>query len=389
MREVSVIGVGMTPFGKFPNRNTRELGAQAIREALKDCTIPREKIQGLYCSNQYSRQAGQPAAFDAGIMGAQTFNCENGCASGSSALWLGWWSVASGFHDAVVVFGMESMTPLMEGLIQLPDSEEIYFGRLGLALPSYFGLLARRHMHKYGTTVEQFAKISVKNHKFGALNPKSRYRKVLTIEEVQSAKMVADPLTTLHCCPIADGGAAAILCASDTARKYSDQPIRIRSCIFETSDYYGGTGDVTDGKMTRKAAGLAYEQAGIGPNDLDVLEVHDCFTNCELLIYEAIGLCRPGEGGRLVDEGATDMGGKWVVCPSGGLQAKGHPIGATGIAQVVEIVEQLRGRSGDRQVPNAKVGLTHNYGGVGAPLHAYGMVGGLDFGNCGIAVFSR
>lgn len=242
-------------------------------------------------------------------------------------------------------------------------------------------------MHDHGTTLEQLAKVSVKNHKHGALNPDSQYQKEVTIEEVRNSMMVGDPLTILDCCPIGDGGAAAILCSSNLARKFSTKPVKVLSSAFMTARYLGSGASVTISDVTRMAADKAYKEAGVTPDDVDVLEVHDCFSITEIMIYDGLYLCERGKGGDLIDRGVTELGGKWPTNPSGGLLSKGHPIGATGVAQIAEIVWQLRGEAGKRQITNRnRIGLAHNYGGLSASLMGDCQAGGVDFANCVITI---
>jgi benzoylsuccinyl-CoA thiolase BbsB subunit len=263
---------------------------------------------------------------------------------------------------------------MARGLIdQLPDDA---WRTLGIDLiPAQFALLARRHMEEYGTTGEQFAKVAVKAHKNGALNPYAQHRKEVTIEEVLNSRMIADPITLLMCCPTGDGAAAAILCSMEKARRFTSRPVKVAASALNSETYSPGTGTQNFGTIIRSAPSVittsarqAYKQAGLGPEDLDVVELHDAFATSELLHYEELDLCKEGEGGRLIDEGTVELGGRVPVNPSGGLLAKGHPLGATGVAQIVELTWQLRGSCGERQVEGAKVALAEvaGTGGVNA-----------------------
>lgn len=390
MREVSVIGVGMHKFAKVPHLCLEDLGRVACERALEDASINRKEIQAVYCGNFLNEvQPGQRVAYEAGITGVPTFNFRNGCASGSTAFWNGFKAVATGVFDIVLVVGVESMTPTIKGVIPFSGGHPMLLGDLGVYMPSFFALLARRHMVDYGTTVEQLAKVSVKNHRYGALNPDAQYQKEVTIEEVRNSPMVSDPLTLLDCCPIGDGAAAAIICSSDLARKYTNKPVKVLSSAFVTARYRGSGASMTVSDVTRVAAEKAYKEAGITPTDIDVLECHDCFSITEIMIYDGLYLCEKGQGGRLIDEGMTEINGKWPTNLSGGLLAKGHPIGATGVAQIAEIVWQLRGEAGRRQVPNKhKIGVAHNYGGFPGAVSEC-QIGGGDFGNCVVTVMSR
>lgn len=388
MREVSIIGVGMHKFGKFPQLLIEDLGKVACLNALKDAGISRKKIEAVYCGNFLSEvQPGQRVAYKAGISGVPTFNVRNGCATGSTAFWLGWHAVGTGTFDVVLVVGVESMTPTIKGVIPLGDT--MLLPKLGVSMPSYFALLAMAHMQQYGTTLEHLAQVSVKNHRNGAKNPDAQYQKELCVEEVRDSRMVASPLTIYDCCPVGDGAAAAIICSTDTAKKISDRSIRVLTSAFSTTGYYGATANPLLSQNTRICAQKAYKEANITPQDVDVFEVHDCFTMTEIMIYDGLGLCEDGQGSRLIEAGETEIGGKFPTNPSGGLLAKGHPLGATGLAQITEIVHQLRGEADQRQVPEAKIGMTHNYGGLAASLMSDAVAGGVDFANCCITVMTN
>jgi len=233
-----------------------------------------------------------------------------------------------------------------------------------MSMSAIYALIAMRHMGEYGTTSKQLAKISVKNHNNGCLNLRAQYQKKLSIEEVEASQPVVDPLTLLHCCPTGDGAAAAILCSKNIAIKYTSNPITIAASSLTSGTFEDGFRDLTKNDQTIRASKEAYEISGYGPEDLDVVELHDCFTSAELTHYENLGFCKRGEGGRLIDEGVNEIGGKLPVNTSGGLLAKGHPVGATGIAQIAQIVWQLRGDAGKMQVPKTKVGLAHCLGGT-------------------------
>lgn len=382
MRDVYIIGAGMTRFGKFPGITITDMARKAYLDAVKDSGINPRQIEVAFIG--HVRQAGQGAMVgqrimrEVGVTGIPILNVENICSSGSSAIWCAFGVIASGQYDLAVVIGVEQLSPLGKGVI--PPRQEDLEGLQGMILPSYFAMVARRHMHEYGTTIEQLAKVSIKNHKNGCLNPYAQYQEEVTLEGICESPMVADPLTVLHCCPTGDGAAAAIICSEKIAKRCSSEPINIAASVLKSGSYDGGCRDLTTNDQTRRAAQEAYEMAGIGPEDLDLIELHDCFTIAELFHYENLGLCKKGEGGRLIDEGETELTGKIPVNPSGGLLAKGHPLGATGVAQIAEIVWQLRGEAEKRQIPDAKVGLTHCVGGV---------VDGLDLGACTVHILKR
>lgn len=366
MGDVLIIGASMTEFGKHPDRSLRDLGFEACLNAIRDAGITPEEIEAGYCANalapiiQGETGVGQNVFWEVGINEIPIVNVENACASGSTALWEGWMAVAGGFYDMVIIAGVEKAvmpkgTPLNVGAGELETN-------LGDVFPGYFALIAQKHMEKFGTTREQMAKVSVKNHFNGTLNPYAQFHKLFSLEEILNSPIIADPLTLYSCCPNSDGAAALILCSQEKARKMDVRPVRIVASVL-TTGIYDNHRDITGWEIEKRAAKKAYDMASLAPEDLDVAEVHDAFTICEIIHYEGLGLCPPGEGGRFVDEGVTQLGGRIPVNPSGGLLSKGHPVGASGVAQVVEIVWQLRNEAGKRQVKNPRVGLAQIMGG--------------------------
>jgi acetyl-CoA C-acetyltransferase len=272
--------------------------------------------------------------------------------------------VASGFYDTVIAMGIEKMSgydtaTTLHAMAGTSDYE--LEGSLGLTFPGVFAMIARRHMHQYGTTMDQLALVAVKNRGNGSLNPKSQFQTRVSVEQVLHSRMISSPLTLYNCCPISDGCAVTILTTEKIARKYTSEPVYVAASA-QTSGTYRDDLDLTKFEPTIKAAQQAYKEAGIGPKEVSVTEVHDCFTIAEILHYEDLGFCEKGGGGPLVEKGETQIGGRIPVNPSGGLLSKGHPIGATGVAQIVEIVDQLKGRAGPRQVRSPKVGLAHCLG---------------------------
>jgi acetyl-CoA acetyltransferase len=366
MREVFITGMGMTQFGKHTDRSLRDLGREACLNALRDAGITPKEIEAGYCGNalapaiQGETGVGQNVFWEVGINEIPIVNVENACASGSTALREGWLTIAGGFYDMVIVAGVEK-TVMPKGAMLDVGAAELET-KLGDVFPGQFALIAQKHMERYGTTREQLAKVSVKNHFNGALNPYAQFQKQFTLEEVLNSPVVADPLTLFSCCPNSDGAAALILCSKKKAQKMKVRAVRIAASIL-TSGTYNNQRDITGWEIEKRAAGRAYEMASLGPKDIDLVEVHDAFTISEIIHYEDLGLCAPGEGGRLIDEGATELSGRIPVNPSGGLLAKGHPVGASGVAQVVEIAWQLRGEAGKRQVKNPRVGLAQIMGG--------------------------
>jgi len=379
MREVCVLGVSMIKFGKYPERSLESLGIPAILEACEDSGVPLESIQVAYCGSVMGGNCvGQRILKEVGLTGMEVVNVSNACASGSTAFRGVWGLIASGVYDIGLAFGIEQMSRQIAGAIPL-DQDDLEAGQ-GMIMPALYAMRAKRHMELYGTTREHLALVSVKNHAHSVHNPQAQYQKTFTVEEVLNSAMICDPLTLYQCCPTGDGASAAVLCARELANKFSAKVVTVAASVLTSGKSSLEPHDVTVSDLTRRTAKQSYEMAGIGPEDLDVLEVHDAFTIGEILHYENLGLCQPGEGARMIAEKRTWIGGDKPVNPSGGLLSKGHPLGATGIAQVAEIVWQLRGQAGSRQVAGAKVGLTHCTG---------GGIAGIDGAACSIHILRR
>jgi acetyl-CoA acyltransferase len=371
-RDVCVIGVGMTKFERC-ERDFTDLVKEAVTDALQMSGVQPDVLEQAFAGyvNGMSTQ-GQRALYGMGIGGLPVYNVHNYCSTGSTALHLGYQAIASGMNECVLAFGFEKMQkgPLEKQLTGLESiAKETDKGAPPIAA-RMFGDGGRQHMELYGTTKEQFAKVSVKNHRHSVNNPRSQYREACTLEEVLASRLVYHPLTILQCCPTSDGAGAAILCSEEFAQKQGiSKPVKIVAQAMQTDkleDFaMGSLGWIGIG-MSRRAAEKVYEQAGLGPKDVDVIQLHDCFSTNELVTYESHGLCKVGECGRVIDEGQVTFGGKWVVNPSGGLLSKGHPLGATGLAQCAELVWQLNGMAEKRQVEGARVALQHNVGLGGA-----------------------
>lgn len=363
MRDVAVIGVGMTKFGRFPEASFEDLGREAITNAIKDADIKPKKIEFGYCGNVYGGMCmGQRVLKEIGIADIEIINVDNACASGSTALRGVWYAIATGLYDIGIAVGVEKLTHLPPATL-VPPGEDLQ-GEMGMVFPAYFAMIMRKYMETFGTTLEQVAKISVKNHHNGCLNPYSQFQKEVTVEEVLSSRMICDPITLLQCCPTSDGAAAAILCSSSLARRYTSHMITIAASVLRTGNFLYTQKDFSFSDLTANVAKKAYEMANVGPEDIDLCELHDAFAINELLHYEELGFCSRGEGGILIEKGETEIDGKIPVNTSGGLLSKGHPLGATGVAQIAEIVWQLRGKAEKRQVKNPKVGLAHLVGGA-------------------------
>jgi acetyl-CoA acetyltransferase len=378
MRKVSVIGTGMIRFGKYNDVSLADIGWPAVKQAMNDAGVQPGDIEAFFCGTGLGGpMPGQRVLGRLGMTGMPIINVENACSSGSSALSLGCMAIASGRHDVVMVMGIEKLTKFNGGTI--PLEKEDWEVSNGLVMPALYAMRARRYMHEFGTTREQLASVVVKSRRHAALNPDAQLQKETSVEEVLASRMIADPFTLYQCCPTGDGAAVIILCAEHVAKKFSGKPVNVVASHVASGLFEGGPRDMTSPEITVRCAQDTYEEAGIGPGDIDVAEVHDAFTSAELMYYEAFGFCERGEAAHLLESGATSLGGRIPVNPSGGLLSKGHPVAATGAAQVVEVVRQLQGRCGKRQVEGAKVGLTHATG---------GGISGFDHGVCAIHIFS-
>ena len=382
MREVIVAGVGIHSFGKFLDKSLKELGRVAIKDALDEAGLGVKDVEAAYFGNAYGglitgqeSVRGQTVFLYSGLAEIPVLNVENACASGSSAFREAWLAVASGVHDVTLALGAEKLycndTPRTMAAIATSSDTEVVNGT-GWSFPVNYALNLRIYMKEYGATQEHFAKVVVKNTKNGALNPHAQFHKAMTVEEVLGAREVCYPLTLYMCSAIGDGAAAAVLCSREVAEKHARHPfVTVAGSSLKSAAFLNAPVKPSVKHWAGyRASQEAYAQAGVGPEDLDVVEVHDAFSPTEMQAYEEIGLCAEGEGLRLIEEGKTEIGGETPVNTSGGLASKGHPVGATGLAQIAEMVWQLRGQAGPRQVAgrNPKLGprvaLTHNGGGT-------------------------
>ncbi len=386
-RKVFVAGVGMTKFEKPFSRewDYPDMATEAGQKALADAGISYDEVEQAcvgYCYGDST--CGQRAVYELGLTGIPIYNVNNNCATGSTALFMAKQLVEGGISECVLALGFEKMEKGSLGIKYTDRANPMeWHGKLMVELrgiapapaaPQMFGNAGREHMERYGTTALQFAKIGYKNHKHSVNNPYSQFQQEYSLEDILNAPMIYEPLTKFQCCPTSDGSGAAIVCSEDFVRKHGleHQAVQILAQAMAT-DFPSTFQDKSCIKMvgadlSRQAALKVYEQSGLGPENVDVIELHDCFSCNELITYEALGLCEEGKGGQLIDEGAVTYGGKWVVNPSGGLISKGHPLGATGLAQCCELNWQLRGQAEKRQVPGAKVGLQHNLGLGGAAV---------------------
>lgn len=381
---VSIISAGLSRFGKRKGLYARELFAEAVKEAFDRSPKldPKKDIEALFVghmgeSYEHQGHTGATMADWAGLLQIPATRVEAACASSGAALRAGIYAVISGLCDVVMVGGVEKMTHRTTPEVTefLAMASDFPFEQWhGITFPGLFALMATAHMHKYGTTEAQLAAVAVKNHYHGSLNPKAHMQKEVTLETALSSRIIAWPLKLYDCSLITDGASCIILTKPELARKYTDMPVHIIGS-GQASDTIGmyEREEFTSLKAAKLAAKKAYEMADVRPEDIHVAEVHDCFTIAEIIAYEDLGLCKPGDGGKLVESGETKLGGRIPVNTSGGLKAKGHPVGATGTAQAYEIYLQLTGQAEKRQVKNAEIGLTHNVGGSGATaaVHIY------------------
>ncbi len=367
MTDAYVVGVDMIKFGRFPEKTVPQIGSEAILMALDDCGLTIHDMQALYCGNlgQASGMVGQRILHEIGQTGIAVVNVANACATGATAFREAWTAVKAGLYDCVLAVGVEQMG---KGLLGGAGggsgiSKE---GLLGSGtMPAVFAEAGMEHANKYGTTFEQFAKVSVKNHHHSTMNPKAMYQIETPLETVMNSEMISYPNTKLMCSVNVDGSAAAVICSEKKTKELGlmGRAIKVRASILTSDPWQERDLVMPDvNSCTRKAAKEAYEMAGLGAEDIDLVELHDCFATAEILHYDNLGLCEDGGAGRLIDDGDVALGGRIPVNVSGGLLSKGHPLGATGIANIYEVSTHLRGEAGGRQVEGARIGLTHVIG---------------------------
>ncbi len=367
MTDAYIVGVDMIKFGRFPEKTVPQIGAQSALLALDDCGLAIQDMQALYCGNlgQASGMVGQRILQEIGQTGIPVVNVSNACATGATAFREGWASVKAGLYDCVLAVGVEQMGKGLlggaGGAAGIPKE-----GLLGSGtMPAVFAEAGMEHTRKYGTTFEQFAKVSVKNHHHSTLNPKAMYQIETPLDDVMNAEMISYPNTKLMCSVNVDGSAAAVICSEQKAKELGlmSRAIKVRASVMASDPWQERDLVMPDvNSCTRRAAAEAYEMAGLGADDIDLIELHDCFATAEILHYENLGICADGEAGRLIDEGEVALGGRIPVNVSGGLLSKGHPLGATGIANMYEVSTHLRGEAGGRQVEGARIGMTHVIG---------------------------
>ncbi len=381
MKRVAIVGAGQSRYGEFPDKGIKELFFEAYQDMAKsvDRSFDPKRIEAAYIGNLGCGgfQLGNLSALMSEYVGLpyiHTMRIENACASGGYALVTAAMDILSGTHDVVLAGGVEKMTDMSGSKTKywLGVSGDTEYERLaGTTFSGLYALLAQRHMHEFGTKREHLSMVAVKNHKNGAMNPKAQFQRETTLDKAMAAPMVAAPLNLFDCCSTTDGASAVLVCDAEIAKEFTDTPIYLAG--FGTSSDYLAIHDRIQTvalEGTRKASDRAYKMAGLGPKDIDVAEVHDCFTIAELLAYEDLGFCEKGKAGPYLEEGYTQIGGDKPVNASGGLKAKGHPIGATGTGQTYELFHQLRGsvQKPGRQVKDAEIALAHNVGGSGGTV---------------------
>ena len=375
MDRVAVVGIGHSKFGRRTDVNIGELAFESIKQAIDDAGVDKKDIGNVVIGSTggWYEESLPAVVVDeyAGLTGAGTMRVEAACASGSAAVKAAYNSIMSGETEVAMAVGVEKMTevdtPTSVELIGRAGSYTWEFENYGMTFPAYYALYAVAHMNRFGTTEEDLSRISVKAHRYGAMNPLAQFQKEITLEKAMGSQVVSWPLKLYDACPLSDGSASVVLASETAAKKLTDTPIWIKGVGYSSDsanltrrDDYVGLGAAV------KAANQAYARAKVGPGDIDVATAHDCFTIAELMAYEDLGFCKKGEGAKMIREGQTELGGKIPVNLDGGLKAKGHPIGATGVSMAVEITKQLRGEAGRHQAPLKNgVGLTHNIGGTG------------------------
>ncbi|MBI4590476.1 MAG: thiolase family protein [Candidatus Rokubacteria bacterium] len=371
MREVVVLGVGMHRFGKFPETSLRELAGEAGRRALKDAGVLPRQIQAAYFANALAGLLtgqesirGQVALREVGVAGVPIVNVENACAGGATAFHQAVLAVGSGSCDVALAVGAEKMFVgdtgrTIQALAASADVELTH--DMGLQFTAIYAMRIQKRLASGALTLRHLAEVTVKSHRHGCLNPYAQHQKEVTAEEVLASRPIAGPITLLMCSSVSDGAAAAVVCSAEAARGAPQPLVRVLASELRSGAFRSGAGEELS--TAARTVRAAYEQAGVGPEEIDLVECHDATAPGELLYYEDLGFCKPGEAGRLLDEGATTIGGRIPFNPSGGLTSRGHPVGATGLAQIAEAVWQLRGQAGPRQVQGARVALTQNSGG--------------------------
>ena len=377
MSEVYIAGGAMIKMGRYPDSSYPGLAVPSIVGAVKDAGIGFDEIQAVFCGHSCGGSlVAQRVCKDLGIGGVPMFNIENACSGGASAIHSAVKMVRSGEAEIILVIGVDKLTQFGGGT--LPMVTEDPEAQAGAVMPAIYAMRAQRYLHDRGATRADLAEVAVQSRRHGANNPYAMFQKEVTVEQVLASRTVADPLTLFECCPTNDGSAAVIVVSEAVHRRLGGRGIRVAASQLHSGTYMSGERPLLSPKITVDCAIEAYEEAGFGPEDLDMVELHDAFVISQLIYYEALQLCPPGESLKLLKDGDTTYGGRVVVGPSGGLLSRGHPVGASGVAQVVETLWHLTGRAGARQVPDARIAMTHVTG---------GGISGYDHGACAIHLF--
>ncbi|WP_288251496.1 thiolase family protein [uncultured Hydrogenophaga sp.] len=371
-----IVGAAMIPMGKHRDSSYSGLALPPVLRALRESGLGKDDIEAVYCGHAFGGMlTGQRIIKEIGMGGIPVMNVDNACSGGASALHLAFKSVSSGEHAAALVIGVDKLTQFGGGTLPLvAEDPEV---QQGMVMPALYAMRARRYLHERGEPVSLLAQVSVKARRHGAKNPFAQFRKEITIDEVLASRAICDPLTLLQCCPTGDGAAAVVVVNERLRRRLDARAVEIAGSVLHSGTPTTGFRNMLRPEITRDCARDVYEQAGLGPQDVDVVELHDAFTIAELVYYEALGLCQDGESARFLTAGKSTYGGDVVVNPSGGLLSKGHPVGCSGVAQAVEMYWQLTEQAGARQVPGARIGMTHVTG---------GGIAGLDHGACAVHI---
>ncbi|MFW7343245.1 thiolase family protein [Pollutimonas sp. H1-120] len=377
MSQAYIMGAAMIPMGKHRDSSYSGLAVPAVLNALSSAGIDSKAIDAVVCGHAFGGMlTGQRIVKELGIGSIPVTNVDNACSGGATALHMAWKDILAGRHDIVLVIGVDKLTQFGGGTLPLVvEDPEV---RQGIVMPAVYAMRARRYLHERDATVDDLARVSVKARHHGARNPYAQFRSEVTIEQVLQSRAICDPLTLLQCCPTGDGAACVVLVSEKARRKMAGPAVRIAASVLHSGQVTAGFRNMLDPEISSDSASDAYEAAGFGPKDLDVVELHDAFSIAELVYYEALGLCPAGESADYLRAGKTTYGGDVVVNPSGGLLSKGHPVGASGVAQAVEMYWQLTGQAGARQVEGARRGLSHVTG---------GGIAGLDHGACTVHLY--
>lgn len=379
MTNAYVVGGSMIPMGKYRESTYTGLAAPTVLGALKDAGITKDALDAVYCGHAFGGMlTGQRIVKALGIGHIPVSNVDNACSGGATAFHQGVRAIEDGHADVVLVIGVDKLTQFGGGTIPLVAEDIEVQG--GIVMPAVYSMRAQRFLHERDAQVEDLAAVSVKARRHGAANPYAQFQSEVTVQQVLASRPIADPLTLMQCCPTGDGAASVVLVSEEARTRLGLSGMRVAASVLHSGEFEAGFRDMLRPEISYRSAADAYESAGFGPEDLDIVELHDAFTIAELIYYEALGLCEPGDATALLNSGATTYGGSVVVNPSGGLLSKGHPIGASGVAQVVEVLWHLTDRAGTRQVEGAERALTHVTG---------GGIAGLDHGACTIHLFER